>query len=291
MNYRHVYHAGNFADVVKHAVLTLVIERMKQKDAAFRVVDTHAGTGVYDLGGPEALKTGEWQGGIGRLVGPQAESLPDEVARLLEPYLAVVRSLNAPGAPLRYPGSPYIARALLRPQDRLVANELHPQDAIALRAELGRDRLTKVMELDGWTALKALLPPKERRGIVLVDPPFEKPGEHRRLVEAVREVVKRFATGVLLLWYPIKDAPAVSRFKRDLAALGLEKLIAVELTIRPRDEPTVLAGSGLIILNPPFGLDRQLETLLPFLARRLAVAPGGGWRVERLGSPDQGEHA
>lgn len=285
MNYRHIYHAGNFADVVKHAVLTLVIERLKQKDAAFRVIDTHAGIGSYDLSAPEAHRTGEWRSGIGRLIGPDADPLPEAVVPFLASYLAVVRSFNPPGAIARYPGSPRIARALLRPQDRLVVNELHPGDAAALRGELGRDSQVRVLELDGWTALKAVLPPKERRGIVLVDPPFEQPGEYRRLVDALREAVRRFATGVYLLWYPIKDVGQVRRFKRDLAGLGMAKLIALELTIRAGDDPTVLAGTGLAILNPPFELDRQLASLMPFLAQRLAAAPGGGWRLEHLGSP------
>ncbi len=282
MNYRHIYHAGNFADVVKHAVLALAIERMKLKEAAFRVIDTHAGIGSYDLAVEAARKTGEWEGGIGRLLGPLAEPIPLAVAPLVASYLEVVASANRPGELTCYPGSPAIARQLLRPQDRLVVNELHPQDGEALRAVFARDRQTTVMELDGWIALKALLPPKERRGVILIDPPFEVAGEMERLVKALREAVKRFATGTYVLWYPIKDVAKVRRFKRALRELGLAKLLVAELSIRPDGDPAVLSGTGLAILNPPFEIERQLRVLLPFLAQRLAVAPGGGHVIEWL---------
>ncbi len=282
MNYRHIYHAGNFADVVKHAVLALAIERMKLKEAAFCVIDTHAGIGSYDLAVEAARKTGEWEGGIGRLSGPLAEPIPLAVAPLVASYLEVVASANRPGELTRYPGSPAIARQLLRPQDRLVVNELHPQDGEALRAVFARDRQTTVMELDGWIAVKALLPPKERRGVILIDPPFEVAGEMERLVKALREAVKRFATGTYVLWYPIKDVAKVRRFKRALRDLGLAKLLVAELSIRPDDDPAVLSGTGLAILNPPFEIERQLRVLLPFLAQRLAVAPGGGHVIEWL---------
>lgn len=284
MNYRHVYHAGNFADVVKHAVLTLVIGRLRLKDNAFRVIDTHAGVGLYDLGGEAATKTGEWFGGIGRLIGPHAEPIPPEVAPLLESYLDVVRSINPPGQIVRYPGSPKLARALLRPQDRLVVNELHPEDAAALKVAMGHDARVKVMELDGWTALKALLPPKERRGVVLVDPPFEVPGEYGRLVEGLGEAVKRFATGVYMLWYPIKDAKLVGRFKRDLRDFGFAKLLIAELSIRPASDGIGLNGTGLAIVNPPFGLEGDLKQLLPFLQQRLAIQSDGGSSVVWSGS-------
>jgi 23S rRNA (adenine2030-N6)-methyltransferase len=284
MNYRHIYHAGNFADVVKHVVLTLAIERLKLKGAAFRVIDTHAGIGSYDLDMEAARKTGEWQGGIGRLIGRLAEPIPPEVAPLMARYLEVVAGANRPGELSRYPGSPAIARALLRPQDRLVVNELHPQDAATLRAAFARDRQTTVMELDGWIALKALLPPKERRGLVLIDPPFEVAGEMERLAGALREAVKRFATGTFILWYPIKDAGRVRRFKRTLKDMGLSKLMVAELSVRADDDPAVLSGTGLAVLNPPFELEQQLKVLLPFLAKRLAVEPGAGHVIEWLGS-------
>ena len=282
MNYRHIYHAGNFADVVKHAVLALVIERLKQKEAAFRVIDTHAGTGVYDLSAEAAQKTGEWRNGIGRLVGPGAEPLPPAIATILKPYLGAVRGFNSPGSMTRYPGSPRIARALMRPQDRMVVNELHPEDCAELQAEFRRETQVNVMDLDGWIALKAMLPPPERRGVVLVDPPFEVPGEFGRLAGALKAAVKRFATGTFILWYPIKDREQLRRFKRDLQASGPPKLLAAELLIRGGTDPTLLAGTGLILLNPPFEFDKQLEAMMRFLASRMAQEPGGGWSVEWL---------
>ena len=221
MNYRHIYHAGNFADVVKHAVLALVIEKLKLKDAGFRVIDTHAGTGSYDLSSEKAQKTGEWRAGIGRLIGPDAAPIQGPAATLLKPYLDVVRGLNSGGGVTRYPGSPRLARALLRPQDRLVVNELHREDSISLKGAFARDKLTQVMDLDGWIALKALLPPPERRGVVLVDPPFEEPGEFERMSVALGEAVRRFATGVFILWYPNTDQGHVRAFKRRLAESGL----------------------------------------------------------------------
>ena len=228
MNYRHAYHAGNFADVLKHAVLALVIEHLKLKPAPFRVIDTHAGVGVYDLGAEEAQKTGEWREGIGRIV---SADLPPDAAAALAPYLGVVRGLNAQiareGTLTRYPGSPLLARRLMREGDHLVVNELHPEDNIALRKLFGHDPQTKVLELDGWTALKSLLPPKERRGVVLVDPAYEQPGELERLVQGLKEAARRFATGTILLWYPIKDVTAIAQLapagRRARAAQGARR--------------------------------------------------------------------
>ncbi len=271
MNYRHAYHAGNFADVLKHLVLTLVIAHLKQKPAAFRVIDTHAGVGRYELMGMEAGKTEEWKGGIGRLL---EEPLPDSVAAVMAPYLRIVQEENAGDALTAYPGSPLIARHLLRPQDSLVANELHPEDHALLQRLFARDSQVKVLHLDGWTALKSLLPPKERRGVILVDPPFEEAGELRRLATGLKEAHRRFATGTVLLWYPIKALRPVDAFHNAIAGLGLEKLFVVELFIRSPEDPERLNGTGLVILNPPFTLADHLQTILPELTRRLAVDDG-----------------
>lgn len=270
MNYRHIYHAGNFADVLKHVVLALVIEHLKLKDQPFRVIDTHAGTGLYDLGSEEAQKTGEWRDGIGRVL---ADTPPAEIAEILAPYLKVVRAENDGGGAeiVRYPGSPLIARRLMRRGDVLVVNEAHPEDAARLRALFARDAAVKPLAIDGWTALKAVLPPKERRGVVLIDPPFEEPGEFRRLVDALAAAHRRFATGTVILWYPIKDVRIARVFSRDAAALGIPKLLSAELFIRsPRIEGGELSGTGLLILNPPFTLEEKLAKLLPYLTRTLA---------------------
>ncbi len=271
MNYRHIYHAGNFADVLKHAVLALVIEHLKLKEQPFRVIDTHAGIGLYDLASEEAQKTGEWRDGIGRILDAEP---PAEIAAILAPYLEVVRAENGGGALQRYPGSPLIARRLMRTCDRLVVNEAHPEDAARLAALFAKDRVAKTLALDGWNALKALLPPKERRGVVLIDPPFEEPGEFRRLIEGLAAAHRRFATGTVILWYPIKDVRIARAFSRDAAALGIPKLLSAELFVRTPMSEGELAGTGLLILNPPFTLEEKLAKLMPYLASKLARAKG-----------------
>jgi 23S rRNA (adenine2030-N6)-methyltransferase len=284
MNYRHAYHAGNFADVLKHIVLVLCLEHLKKKDAPFRVIDTHAGCGAYRLDSTEAQKTGEWRGGIGRLMGPEAKPLPPAVAKILEPYLHLMaaETMREDKPMAAYPGSPRIVQALMRPQDTLIANELHPEDAKVLRGVLARDRRCKVMTIDGWDALKALLPPKERRGLVLIDPPFEAEGELERLARALGDAVARFATGTVLLWYPIKDEAVARRFTEALRARAIEKLIAIELMVRAPRNPDVLNGTGLIVLNAPFTLTGDLTRVLPELVIRTAQSAGATWRIEDL---------
>ena len=279
MNYRHAYHAGNFADVLKHAVLALVIEHLKLKPAPFRVIDTHAGIGLYELQSEAALKTGEWQAGIGCIIDAK---LPAAAAEVLAPYLGVVRSVNGPGPLTRYPGSPLIARRLMRAGDRLVVNELHGEDLEALESLFAGDAETKVLSLDGWTALKSLLPPKERRGVVLVDPAFEEPGELDRLVDGLREAVRRFATGTFLLWYPIKDMKSVAAFRGKIAKLELPKVLCAELLIRSPDDSARLNGAGLVIVNAPYTLTAKLKVLLPALARLLAQGEGATFLLQEL---------
>ena len=280
MNYRHAYHAGNFADVLKHAVLALVIAYLKQKPTAFRVIDTHAGIGLYDLSGAEAQKTGEWRDGIGRLLA--ADALPAAAARQLAPYLDVIRELNPQGTLTSYPGSPLLARRLMRSGDPLVANEFHPEDAIALRRLLASEPDSKVLELDGYVALRSLLPPKERRGLVLIDPPFEETNELQRLIGAVSDFTRRFATGTLMIWFPIKDPRNIDEFHRTLVKLALPKLLAVEILIREPRRVDMLNGCGLVILNAPYTLAVELDTLMPVLVRLLQQGPGASGRVEAL---------
>ena len=296
MNYRHAYHAGNFADVMKHATLARVIVALQRKDTPIRVIDTHAGAGFYHLDGNEAGRTGEWCDGIGRLTGAGAEPLPEDIAALLAPYLSAVAAANPEHGPkarlTRYPGSPLIARHMLRLDDHLVANELHPEDAAELARVLGGDKgrrsdsHIRVTTEDGWHTVKAQLPPPERRGVVLIDPPFEESGELERLADALAEGTRRFATGVYLLWYPIKDLKPINKMHRALVDVGFKRLIAAELTIRQptqaeRGDPP-LFGCGLLILNPPFGLADELKVLLAFLARRLAQGPGARGTVTVL---------
>ncbi|WP_136620018.1 MULTISPECIES: 23S rRNA (adenine(2030)-N(6))-methyltransferase RlmJ [Mesorhizobium] len=279
MNYRHAYHAGNFADVVKHVVLTRLLDYLKQKDKAFRVIDTHAGIGRYDLSSVEAQKTGEWQGGIGRLI---EAPFAAPVAALLAPYLETVRSLNPEGGIQKYPGSPLIARHLMRKQDRLTAIELHPKDVAKLRTLFAGDFQARIIELDGWLALGAHLPPKEKRGLVLIDPPFEEAGEFERLVDGLMRAHKRWPGGIYALWYPIKDRKAIIAFRKALKQSGIPKLLDIEFEIRPASSEPSLDGSGLLVVNPPFTLEGELRTLLPALHRLLAVGRPAHWSLEWL---------
>lgn len=268
MNYRHAYHAGNFADVQKHAVLALVIEHLKRKDAPFRYVDTHAGIGAYDLGSVQAGKTGEWQDGIGRVLAEAAP--PAELA----PYLAAVEAINPGGGVLHYPGSPAVVAALARPMDKLALCELHPEDADTLRRRFRADGRVGVHHMDGYTALKAMLPPPERRGLVLIDPPFEVRDEFTQMRKGLASALKRWPIGMYALWYPIKAREPVARFHADLTMLGLPKALVAEVMIRRDDAPDRLNGAGLVLVNPPWKLDEALESLLPWLAR--VLAPGTG---------------
>ncbi len=279
MNYRHAFHAGNFADVVKHSVLALLIERLKAKETAFRVIDTHAGAGLYDLAGDEASRTGEWRGGIGRLWGAE---LPSTLADLVRPYLDAVGAANPHGALARYPGSPWITRHLLRAQDRLTAVELHPDDGPDLAALFAGDYQVRVIKLDGWLALGAFVPPKERRGLVLVDPPYEERGEFERLAAAFRNAHRRWPTGIYALWYPVKDLVAVDGLRIALAKSGIRRLLRAELTIRDRNTGGTFNGTGLIICNPPWQFAEALAALLAGLVPLLAVGDGAGHTIDEI---------
>lgn len=293
MNYRHAYHAGNFGDVLKHVVLSLCLAHLKRKETPFRVIDTHAGSGLYRLDVGEAEKTGEWRSGIARIAGPDADPLPAAVEDLLAPYFETLKALNEPNRLAVYPGSPLVAQYALRNGDALVANELHHDDNAALKRSLGKDRKCKVSNIDAYVALKASLPPKERRGLVLIDPPFEEPGELIRMTDALRDGITRFATGHYLLWYPIKDEKLTNRFCRKVADVvterGLEPPLRVELLLRPLRNPLLLNGAGLIVVNAPYRLKENLETILPILARRLGDDKKGWHRIDVLSAvkPDR----
>lgn len=279
MNYRHIYHAGNFADVFKHVVLARLVTYLKRKEPAFRVIDTHAGVGLYDLEGEEAQRTGEWQGGIGKLLG----AIPQGAAEMLMgDYLAAVRSLNPEGELHRYPGSPFLARHLLRRQDRLTAIELHPEDAGSLRALFAGDHQVRVIELDGWLALGAHLPPKEKRGVVLIDPPFEEEGEFERMVDGLKKAYRRWPGGIYAFWYPIKDRAAVGRFRRSLGDTGIPKILDVSMTIRASSVEARLDGCGMAIVNPPFVLREELKEILPLIARLLRRDEAATWSLDQL---------
>jgi 23S rRNA (adenine2030-N6)-methyltransferase len=282
MNYRHAFHAGNFADVMKHAALCLMLAALSRKDKPFFVLDTHAGIGAYDLAAGEAGRTGEYLGGIARVL--DAADPPAE----LMPYLELVRGMNPDGGLRHYPGSPEVTVRMMRATDRLAAVELHPADVDLLRRRYGRDRRVGVHHLDGHVAAKGLLPPPERRGLVLIDPPFEEKDELARLTRTLAGIRKRWAGGTVAVWYPIKDQGPVAQFHRAACAAGAPPTLAVELLVHPCDTPFRLNGSGLLVINPPWRFDQQMTALLPWLAETLA--PGrGGWRVDWLVAEDGGQ--
>jgi len=266
MNYRHAYHAGNFADVHKHASLTLLLGHLRKKETPFHVLDTHAGIGRYDLSGVEAGKTGEFEGGIARLLGGADNPL-------LSAYLDLVRAENTPGHVRFYPGSPVLARALLRPEDRLTLVELHPEDAATVRDLFKRDRQVVIREEDAYQALRACLPPKERRGLVLVDPPYEVKDEFQRMIKGLGEALRRWPTGIYALWYPIKSLSEVARFKDELVNFG-KPCLTSELMLRIPEDETKLNGSGVAVINPPWQFDEQTEQLLPLLHTALDCQGG-----------------
>jgi 23S rRNA (adenine2030-N6)-methyltransferase len=295
VNYRHAYHAGNFADVVKHAALGLVLRHLSLKPAAWRFIDTHAGIGLYELGGDEATRTDEWRSGIGRLAPmlglelPAGEALglaparplsPD-ARRALEPYAAALAAANPDGRLRRYPGSPAIARALARRQDRLTLCELHPADGVTLADRYAGDQNVKVIALDGWLAPGAFVPPKERRGVVLLDPPFEEAGEFDRLAAGLIKAHRRWPTGIYMLWHPIKETGDVVAYDRALADAGIPRMLRAEFFIRERTGVT-FDGCGLTIVNPPYTLEADLRALLPALASVFAQGPGARFGLNWL---------
>ena len=266
MNYRHGFHAGNFADVLKHLVLCELLRLLTAKDKKLFVLDTHAGTGGYDLGGSRSGRTGEAEGGILRLWDAPRQGMPEAVVRYLAAVAAYDRKFGGGrGRPSHYPGSPRLIRAGLRPGDRFVACELHPQDSLALKREFAGDRAIEVREEDGYHAVRACLPPVERRGLVLIDPPFEAGEEFERLERALRHGLRRFATGCYAIWYPVKDEPAVARF---FASLGGLKSLHLELRV-PVTAPGKLSACGMTVINPPWKFEEAMRLSLPWLAEML----------------------
>jgi len=282
MNYRHSFHAGNFADVMKHVTLTRILEYLKRKDKPFRVIDTHAGAGIYDLSAEQSSRTGEWEAGIARLEGA---ALDAPVAALLAPYLEAVGAARTLGKTL-YPGSPWITRHLLRRIDRLTAIELHPQDFERLKELFAGDIQVRAIHLDGWLSLGAHVPPKERRGLILVDPPFELAGEYDRLVDGAIKAYRRWPGGVQALWYPIKDRKAVAAFRNALSASGITKILDLSLMIRAGGKVPTLDGCGMVIINPPFVLEEEMRLILPVLARLLGEEKGASWDARWLAGPE-----
>lgn len=275
MNYRHSFHAGNFADVLKHALLARVLSYVAQKPAPFRVIDTHAGAGLYDLAGEEAGRTVEWRDGIGRLEASPLDGASEEV---LAPYRAAITATRAFHGPAFYPGSPWIIQHMLRRDDRLIAAELHPKTFAALTETLGRDRRCKALALDGWVALRANVPPKERRGLVLIDPPFEKTDEFETFATELVAAHAKWPTGIYMCWFPLKDAGTADLFVNRLVDAGITRLLCLELSVDRSLRSGGLSATGLLVINPPWTLEQDANVLLPALASRLAQGPGPGYR-------------
>jgi 23S rRNA (adenine2030-N6)-methyltransferase len=280
MNYRHAFHAGNFADVMKHALLVRILAYLQRKETPLRVIDTHAGIGLYDLAGDEAGRTGEWVDGVGRL----DEAFAPEVEEILAPYRTVIADVRARHGETIYPGSPGFVRELLRRQDRGVFVELHPADYAVLRDAFNEVANLKVMHLDGWTALHALIPPKEKRGLVLIDPPYEVPGEIDRLGSRLAKAVAKWPTGIFLAWYPIKDVGALERMMAALDGALKRPALRLDLMI-DRPDGLRLAGTGLVVVNPPWTLADEASLFLPALAERLARGDYAAFRCEAIGAP------
>lgn len=275
MNYRHAFHAGNFADVFKHVILTRLIEYLKLKDKAFRVFDTHSGIGTYDLTSAEAQKTDEWRLGVERALSAHA---PDAVHKLLKPWKEAV----AAAGENKYPGSPLIAHGLLRKIDRLSLYELHEEDAASLEKLFEGDFQTRVSQMDGWLVPVTHIPPKQSRGLVLVDPPFEDGHDFDRMIEFLKSTQQRWAGGVVALWYPIKKRDHTDDWLETLRMLKFPDLLNAELYIREPRASGMLNGCGMVILNPPYTLKSELNLILPWLAETLQQGKGWGMRVQDL---------
>jgi 23S rRNA (adenine2030-N6)-methyltransferase len=284
MNYRHAFHAGGFADVIKHIVLVRILVYLQDKPAAFRVIDTHGGAGLYDLTSDEARRSGEWLTGIARIM--QAR-FSDAALALLKPYLDIVRAFNTGPELTAYPGSPLIARALLRPQDRLTTCEIEPHARALLIDALRRDAQARVVDLDGWTALPAFVPPNERRGVVLIDPPFEASDEFERMLDGFAKAFAKWPTGTYILWYPAKSRRATDDLADRVARAAASarpagKGLRLEFSIAPQTVESALTSTGLLIVNPPWTLASELKTILAELTKPLGQGGPGRYRLEAM---------
>lgn len=275
LSYRHSFHAGNHADVLKHIVLMLILENLKLKEKGFFYLDTHSGVGRYRLSSNESEKTAEYKEGIERLW--EQTDLPEDVAR----YVKMIKKLNYGGKELRYyAGSPLIATELLRPQDRALLTELHPSDYPILRNNFSDYKNVTVKCDNGFQQVKATLPPKERRGLVLIDPPYELKEDYDLVVKAIEEGYKRFATGTYAIWYPVVLRQQTKRIFKGLEATGIRKILKIELAVRPDSDQRGMTASGMVVINPPWTLETQMKEILPYLTKTLVPEGTGSWTVE-----------
>ncbi|QMV12893.1 23S rRNA (adenine(2030)-N(6))-methyltransferase RlmJ [Vibrio spartinae] len=278
LSYRHSFHAGNHADVLKHTVQSLILTALQKKDKPFVYHDTHSGAGRYDLTHEWSEKTGEYKQGIGRIW--QQSQIP----QALESYLAAIQTLNSSEALRYYPGSPRVAKVHLRAQDRMVLTELHPSDYPLLEQEFARDSQVKIYQDDGFRCLKASLPPKERRGLVLIDPPYELAHEYQDVVKAIAQSYKRWATGIYAIWYPVVYRANIDDMLAGLESLGIRKILQIELGVAPDSNERGMTASGMIVINPPWTLASQMQEILPYL--QSAIAPENGHTTLRWVVPE-----
>ena len=276
LSYRHAFHAGNFADVLKHLILIHVIEHLKKKDKPFCYLDTHAGAGLYFLAGEYAQKNREFDGGIAKLW--QRNDLPEGIKR----YVDIVKQFNPSGELLHYPGSPMIAANLLRKQDRLFLYDLHSTEYKLLNALVEKDRRIRTLHADGLVDSLGLLPPKERRGLVLIDPSYELSADYGLVVETLKQMHKRFATGIYALWYPVVERQRIRRLERSLQSSGIADMVLFELGVNEDSKGRGMTGSGMIVINPPWTLAAEMRLFLPKLAALLGVEGQGRHRIVSL---------
>ena len=277
--YRHLFHAGNFADVFKHALLVRLLVALGRKEKPYAYIESHAGIGRYDLANPWAQKNAEFRDGIGRLWER------NDAPAVLAPYLELVRAENPDGKLRFYPGSPVIAARFARPDDRLVLAELNDDDRAELARVLAHDRRATVLAMDGYQALKAQLPPKERRGLAMIDSSFDRSGEFARVTEALADAHRRWATGVLALWYPLMAPHAMHAFERGVHATGIRKILKLELSVLPQEGGVSLRGCGMLVINPPYGFQQEAAAILAWIWPALAENGQGGHCVNWL-SPE-----
>jgi 23S rRNA (adenine2030-N6)-methyltransferase len=276
LSYRHLFHAGNFADVFKHALLARLLMALSAKEKPYLYLDTHAGIAHYDLRHPWAQKAREYENGIGRLW--KAPAPPP----LLEHYLDIVRALNPDGKLRFYPGSPLVAKRFQRPGDRMVLVELNPTDHEALRTAFAHEKRVAVELLDGYQSLRAYLPPAERRGLVLIDSPFDRSREFDRLLKAMKEAHARWPTGVYAIWYPLMEPATIRDFCDRVERSGIRKVLRLELVVRERDESRIIPGCGMLVVNPPWHFDSEARSIVRWLATHLAVTDSGSSLVQWL---------
>jgi len=270
MNYRHDFHAGNFADVLKHVVLMRILTHLNGKATPYRVVDTHAGAGRYDLGSEEALRTHEWKDGVARI---DRSPLAPAVEALLKPWRDAVSGARALHGADAYPGSPWLCRHAMRPDDRLIAAELHEHTHKKLVQAIGRDPRCKALAIDGWNVLRGNVPPKERRGLVLIDPPFEEKDEFATMESELIAAHRKWPTGIYALWYPVKDKLAVANLLAGINQAGIGRLLRLEIDVDRPEAAGGLSATGMLIVNPPWMLADEAQIILPALTERLAQGP------------------